>query len=175
MTGEKGETIFREEQRVAETRWVLLVYLAALAAWGSLLAQVVLGWPDKRRQPLWLSGLLALAFGVVFPLLFRDSRLVVEVDEEGVSFRYHPFHCRPHRVEGSEIVSARAVTYQPLQDFGGWGIRIGLGRRKAYTVSGNRGVELELSNGWRLLLGSRRPEELLSAVRQITEVKRQPR
>lgn len=175
MTGEKGEAIFREEQRVAETGWVLLVYLAALAAWGSLLAQVVFGWPGKRRQPLWLSGLLVFVFGVIFPLLFRDSRLVVEVDEDGVVLRYHPFHRRPHRVDAAEILSARAVTYHPLQEFGGWGIRLGLGRRKAYTVSGNRGVELELSSGWRLLVGSRRPEELLSAVRKITEMEKQPR
>jgi hypothetical protein len=34
----------------------------------------------------------------------------------------------------------------------------------AYNVSGNRGVQLEFSNGKRLLIGSQRPEDLAAAI-----------
>ncbi|NVL91956.1 MAG: hypothetical protein HWN71_02845 [Desulfobacterales bacterium] len=55
------------------------------------------------------------------------------------------------------------MTYNPLKDYGGWGIRYGRGGR-AYNVSGNRGVYLELSNGKSLLIGSLQPEELARAI-----------
>jgi hypothetical protein len=161
-----GVTIFREEQRLADTGWIYPVYLSALAAWGGLLARVVMGEEEGDGRPWWLFLLQAVVFGVLFPVVSRDLRLVVEVDQEGVLFRYHPFHRRTHRIRSSDILSARVVTYRPLQDFGGWGIRFGLGRRKAYTVSGRKGVELELSNGWRILLGSCAPDSLLAAVEE---------
>jgi hypothetical protein len=42
-----------------------------------------------------------------------------------------------------------------------------LGRGMAYTVSGNRGVQIELTSGRKILIGSRRPEELAAAITQI--------
>ena len=42
------------------------------------------------------------------------------------------------------------------------------GRRgRAYNVSGDRGVELTLANGKRVLIGSQRSEELAEAIRRI--------
>ena len=37
---------------------------------------------------------------------------------------------------------------------------------KAYNVSGNRGVQLKLSTGNGLLIGSQRPEELAQAIQE---------
>jgi len=62
-----------------------------------------------------------------------------------------------------DIVSCEVRTYSPIREFGGWGIRYGRGT-KAYNVSGNRGIQLELSNGKRVLIGSQRPEELAGAI-----------
>lgn len=163
------EVLFREEQRLADTGWIFLVYAGALAAWGSLAVRVLLGGAGKARQPLWLAWLLALVYGVLFPVFFRGVRLTVEVDGDGVVYRYFPFHRRPHRIPFSRVISVRSVAYHPIQDFGGWGIRFGLGRRKAYTVSGRKGVELELEDGWRVLLGSRQPDRLLSALETAME------
>jgi hypothetical protein len=61
------------------------------------------------------------------------------------------------------LKSHEAITYSPLRDYGGWGIRRGA-KGKAYNVSGNHGVRLELSDGKRILIGSQRPEELSEAV-----------
>jgi hypothetical protein len=66
------------------------------------------------------------------------------------------------------VKSHEVITYSPLRDYGGWGIRYG-SKGKAYNVSGNRGVRLELSNGKRLLFGSQRPEELSEAVAAASE------
>lgn len=64
----------------------------------------------------------------------------------------------------SEIASAEVRTYSPIMEYGGWGIRWGPGG-KAYNARGNRGVQLVLRSGERVLVGSQRPEELLGALR----------
>ncbi len=61
------------------------------------------------------------------------------------------------------IAAAEAVTYSPIADYGGWGIR-GWGRNIALNARGNRGVRLTLQNGSRVLVGSQRPEELTQAL-----------
>jgi hypothetical protein len=71
----------------------------------------------------------------------------------------------------AEIVSWDARTYRPILEYGGWGIRYSpFGKGWAYNISGNQGVQLELMNGKRILIGSQRAEEL---ARTIAEAKRQ--
>lgn len=74
---------------------------------------------------------------------------------------------RVRRLPLRDIRSARVVQYDPRSDFGGYGIRSGA-RGLAYIAQGNRGVELELAEGGKLLIGSQRPDELAA---RITEAK----
>ena len=45
-------------------------------------------------------------------------------------------------------------------DYGGWGIRKGRDGKRVFNARGNRGVRLELSDGTRLLIGSRARKNL---------------
>ncbi len=66
-------------------------------------------------------------------------------------------------IAAGDLKGYEVLTYSPIKDYGGWGIRYGRGG-KAYNVRGNRGVQLQLANGQRLLIGSQRPEELSNAL-----------
>ena len=63
-----------------------------------------------------------------------------------------------------DIVTYEARQYRPLVEYGGWSIRFGRHKKQASPMGGNRGVELELTGGARLLVGSQRPKELASAI-----------
>ena len=63
-----------------------------------------------------------------------------------------------------KIAEAKAVTYSPIADYGGWGIR-GWGKNIALNARGNRGVRLTLQGGSHVLVGSQRPEELAQALK----------
>ena len=63
----------------------------------------------------------------------------------------------------TEIVRLEARTYSALREYGGWGIR-GWGGKRAYNVSGNRGVELTLKDGHKVMIGSQRAEDLARAI-----------
>ena len=58
-----------------------------------------------------------------------------------------------------------ARVYRPIREYGGWGIRYGK-NGKAYNISGDRGVQLELQNSKPLLIGSQRADELAQTIQQ---------
>ncbi len=154
---------FREEQSFRQP-WVWacvllpMVLIACGIAW-----QVVSGrpWGNRPLPTVALVGnemvLAAIAVWVY------QMRLVTEVRaaELGVHFQWL---WQRRRIPFAEIHSYRAVTYNPIREYGGWGIRYGANGAKAYNVSGDHGVQVEFMNGGRLLIGSQRPEELVRAL-----------
>lgn len=94
------------------------------------------------------------------------ARLTTEVREEGLFIRYRPFHRREKQIPLENMVKVEAVTYRPILEYGGWGIRSGWSG-KAYNARGNRGARIEYAAGQRLLIGSQRAEELAGAIRAV--------
>jgi len=129
--------------------------------------QLVMGKPFGDRPAsdpgLLLAFALVCIVGAGVVVLFWSARLDVSVDDREIFIRFHPFHIRGRRIALSEIAEARARTYRPIAEYGGWGIRMGFGGM-AYNVSGNEGVQLVLTSGKRILIGSQRSGELEAAI-----------
>jgi hypothetical protein len=62
-----------------------------------------------------------------------------------------------------EVARAYLRRYDPLGEYGGWGIK-GTSQNRAYNIANEEGLQLELHNGRRLLLGTQRPTELAQAL-----------
>lgn len=106
--------------------------------------------------------LLAVALTLVFGLWFRRLSLITEVDDAKITLRYRGL-LKTRTVPISTVRSARARTYRPLLEYGGWGIKYGL-KGWVYNVRGQEGVQLELNDARPLLIGSQRAEELAEAI-----------
>ena len=161
--------LFEERQRFRQP-WIWAVLYAEFACVVAILVialheQLVLHRPwgshpvSDRALVSLVTGVLALELLVL--ALLASMELRVQVDPGVLRITFTPFVRRA--IPAAEIASAAACTYRPLADYGGWGIRLGRSGR-AYNVSGNRGVQLELRDGRRVLVGSQRPEELASAL-----------
>jgi len=85
-----------------------------------------------------------------------------EVRTDGIYLQFFPLYSRT--VALSDIAAYEVRQYSPIVEYGGWGIRFGTQRKRVYTMSGNMGVELELTDETRLLVGSQRPEELARVI-----------
>jgi hypothetical protein len=156
MSGRADQApLFVESQRFRSLwMWLPMAVVIAIAA---------NTWRTLGHGPTWpiaMFGLLVVGF-VVFLLLL--AQLTVEVRSDGVYARFAPFHRDARFFPFDEIVAHRAVTYRPIVDYGGWGIRRGR-NGSAYNMSGNRGVLLTFRDGTTLLLGSRRADELDAAI-----------
>jgi len=114
-------------------------------------------------MPVILLVIFWLIFGIGLPALFFFSQLVTELRYDEIYIRFFPFHRSSHRIAFTEVKQYEVRTYRPIREYGGWGIRYGC-KGKAYNVSGDRGVQIELLNGKRLLIGSQRAEEFWRAI-----------
>ncbi|TBV28449.1 hypothetical protein DMZ43_00440 [Meridianimaribacter sp. CL38] len=59
------------------------------------------------------------------------------------------------------INNAYVRTYEPISEYGGWGIKGGWNKSKgkAINVSGTIGIQLELADGKKLLIGTKKQIE----------------
>jgi hypothetical protein len=167
--------VFRERQRFRQT-WLSIVFLLPLPPIWILLAfalhqQLVLGKPFGNQPAsdaeLIVIALVATLVPLFFGVLVWSASLETEVSTDAVTFRFRPFHLAPRRFAFHQIAHCEARRYDPLGEFGGWGIRKGWRRGSgwAYKVSGVDGVQLDLHDGRRLLIGSQHAEELEAAIR----------
>lgn len=155
---------FREVQRFRQPWiWALVIAISGLM-WYASVIQLLLRRPfGDDPMPDGLLAVFWFLFGLGLPALFLFSRLVTEVREDGIYIRYSPFHLHFRRMPFDQLKEWTVRAYRPLVEYGGWGIRLGW-KCKAYNVSGDRGVQLELTNGKRVLIGSQKSEELGRAI-----------
>jgi hypothetical protein len=159
-----SKVLYCEVQRFRQPwLWILILSISAIAIWG-MIQQLFLGEPfGNNPAPDTILIIIAVIFGFGFPYAFYKMNLTTEVRSDGIYYRFFPFHLSFHKIKLEDLVRYEVQTYRPVRDYGGWGIRWGR-KGKAYNVSGNRGVQLEFSDGKQLLLGSQNPEELAGAL-----------
>ena len=160
-----SDVIYREIQQFRQTLlWIGLLpsslLVAILFSYG-MFQQLVLGvpWGDRPMPDTGLAifGPLMLLIAIGVPFLLYITKLITVVDREGIYIRYFPFLQKT--ISFKNLNNYRVRTYDAIS----WGIQWNK-NGWAYTVSGDRGVELELTNGRRLLIGSQQPEMLVQAI-----------
>lgn len=171
--------LFNEEQRFRQKLILLpiafsgLVILVVLGA--GLYSQMVLNKPFGNN-PMSNKGLILaiaiilLVYVVVF-WLFNFTCLFTRIDREGITIRFRPFHRKPILIRWKEIESYEIVKYNPIGDYGGWGLQSGR-KGKAYNVSGNIGLQLILKNQKKILIGTQDKEKMQAFLSSL--VKRNP-
>jgi hypothetical protein len=109
--------------------------------------------------------LLAVAPVVVVLVasLISLSHLDVDVTDRGVSIAFR-YLWPTRRIGFAEIVGLEVRRFNPLLEYGGWGVRLGP-KGWGYLTSGSEGVQLRLRKGLPVLIGSARPRELEAAIR----------
>ncbi len=157
------QIMFRETQKFSQVWIMVVIYAAVLLVWFGFFQQIIFGKPfGTNPGPDWLMWLLWLLIGIGLPVLFHSLTLIVEVREDCVHIQYVPFINR--QIPFDEIETFQARSYQPIREYGGWGIKGWSSKKIAYNVKGNQGVELELINGQRIMIGSQKAEELALAI-----------
>ncbi len=165
-------TYFREIQPIWQNRVAWLAFLPALSGGYSL-------WTINRlsegNPPA--TAMVAAVASIALSLWLIALRLETEVAEDALRLRFR-FLWFPKQIEFRSIRHAEAVDYKALRSYGGWGIRRGKqeGRPEwAWMISGSRGVRLHFHDGDTFLLGSRRADELASAINSRIPTIREPR
>lgn len=164
--------IFSEKQRF--TQWWL--WLILLAVNGVIIFdivwQVLLG-HQSGEKPVGNTELLILG-GVTLgvTLLLFLCNLQTQITSEGIYVRFVPLHFKFRHYSWDQLSSFHVRHYSPLAEYGGWGLRYSIsGYGKAYNISGKEGLQLEFTNGKKLLIGTKKAEELKDVLNNLKKRK----
>ena len=163
------------DEKVSSPIWVnLIIYGIGLFYFWIIIEVFLINQTpfDLSNLEHWIALIVPLFFPGI-PLLFGRLHIYVKADKLFVEFGYVKIISQ--EIPLADIKVAEAVSYRPLRQFGGWGIRGGKidGERvSVYSLKGNTGVLLTLSKARRIslsmtrkfLVGSLDPEVLARAL-----------
>ncbi|HPR59226.1 MAG TPA: DUF6141 family protein [Bacteroidales bacterium] len=161
---------FTEKQKFNQIwLWIILIIPLLLVVWG-FVQQVIIGKPfGNKPTPDWMYLLLLLILGGILAL-FGFTKLETLIDTEGIHYRFTPFYRTFRKISWDETNRVYVRKYSPILEYGGWGVRYGI-KGKALNVSGNKGLQIEFTNGKKLLIGTQQPEELQKVLNQLVPAK----
>jgi len=168
MTEKDDEILYSEEQRF--TQWWL--WLILLGVNGELLygffQQVIEGEPFGNKPMGNTELLIVQGIILLLTVLFFNFRLETRIKKDGIYVRFFPFHLSFIHFKWEKVAESFVRRYNPILEYGGWGLRFGFfGKGKAYNISGNKGIQLVFTNGRKLLIGTKKPEEVNEVLEKL--------
>lgn len=162
--------LFSEQQRFRQWwLWTLIIGLNATM----LVVILTLLWDDdpvNEQRGSILFQVINFMVILGMTLLFLSLRLEMSITQEGIQVRFFPFQRKKRIYTWNMIARAYIRTYQPITEYGGWGMR-GIGNNRALNVSGKQGLQLVFTDGRKLLIGSQKTHEIEQLLIQLHQLK----
>jgi len=167
----QGKLLFEENQGLENTWYfnmILIITIAMVGLFGyGCIQQLLLGQPFGSK-PMSDTGLTIISLFVTTVLLtivvvFKKARLTVQIDGGNIMYRFPPFVRQKQTIVLRTLKQISVKQYSPVFEYGGWGYRLGI-NKKALNVAGKWGIELIFKDGYKLLLGTQKPEQARAAL-----------
>lgn len=148
--------IFKEEQRFTQP----LIFVVLITSFIVVIGIVVQEYMKDNSTMTLNELLLIIGLYIVFTAPIFFFKLFTRIDEKGIHYRLFPLHGKLRTISWNEIKSAYVRKYDAISEYGGWGIK-GFFRKhgKAINVKGNIGIQLELKNSKKILIGTQKESE----------------
>jgi hypothetical protein len=111
---------------------------------------------SEQGTPMLIASVVVIFIAV----LFYFTKLETRLDETGITIRFFPFQRVYYYVKWEELESVQVRKYNPIMEYGGWGLRYSFRNGKAYNIAGNQGLQLVLKSGKKFLIGTQKQTEL---------------
>jgi len=149
--------VFKEEQRFTQL-WLIVLMVISITVPILIIVQEY----TKENTKITTNQLVLTLLGIlVSALLIFIFKLTTRIDEKGIHYQFFPFQFKLKLISWNEITKAYIRIYDPIGEYGGWGLKGGWfkSKGKAINVSGDIGIQLELKTGKKLLIGTQKKEE----------------
>tara|TARA_R110002126_G_scaffold291243_3_gene451348 strand:+ start:16132 stop:16644 length:513 start_codon:yes stop_codon:yes gene_type:complete len=150
--------VFKEEQRFTQL-WLIVLMAVSVTVPIAIMTQEYSKENTTMTANQFVFSLLGILASALLIFLFK---LTTRIDEKGIHYQFFPFHLKLKLIPWTEISEASVRIYDPIGDYGGWGLKGGWSKSKgkAINVSGDIGIQLELKTGKKLLIGTQKKEEV---------------
>lgn len=151
--------LFYEKQQFRQWwLWLLLLSINGFVLYNILNLE---DFGNNSKQIIWIPIVVL----VLLIVLFWFTKLETFVYKDRIEIIFSPF-IKKKIFKISELEKLEVIKYNPILDYGGWGIRFG-----AYNVSGNMGLKMyfKTKKSFRdsILIGTQKPEELSKIINSI--------
>jgi hypothetical protein len=153
--------MYSERQGFQPLRLRILTAIIPAAMLVLTILQAGFGWKWGKQSNASLIGWTIFLWLVYWRLM--TVKLVTEIRSGQLRIGMGGLW-RSRKIPLREIVSASVVNFDPVRDWGGYGVRV-TRRGRAYIAGGSEGVELRTRSSGLILIGSRRAAELARAIR----------
>lgn len=168
------ETLFSEKQRFTQI-WVWLLLLSINAFFfGELIKNEIFPSAPFGISKVYQFGVEFYigAFAIISSTIFILSiKLETLIKADGIYVRFFPIHQSFKFYAWEDLDKCFIREYRPLFDYGGWGYR-GSSKNRVLNVSGNKGIQLIMKDGTKLLIGTKKPDKVTETLKQFGQLKR---
>lgn len=151
--------IFKEEQRFTQT-WLKIILAISLIVPIIVVSKEYLEENSKITTNEFILTLVGITASVAFIFFIK---LKTSIDEKGIHYQFYPFHLKMKLIKWEAIKKAQVRTYDPISEYGGWGLKGGSfwnkEKGKCVNISGDIGIQVEFKNGKNLLIGTQKKEK----------------
>ena len=156
--------VFKETQRFTQTWFIVLMAISLIVPLILIIKEYLKEDSDFTTKGFVLT--LSVLILSIAPIFF--FKLITRIDEKGIHYQFFPFHFKNKIISWQEINSAYVRTYDPIGEYGGWGLKGGFlwnkSKGTAINVSGDIGIQLELKKGKKILIGTQKKQEAKNAL-----------
>ena len=151
--------IFKEEQRFTQT-WLKVLLAISIIVPIIVVTKEYLEENSKVTTNEFVLTLLGITVSIAFIFFFK---LKTRIDEKGIHYQFSPFHLKMKLIKWEVIKKVQVRTYDPISEYGGWGLKGGSfwnkEKGKCVNISGDIGIQVEFKNGKKLLIGTQKKEK----------------
>lgn len=157
--------IFKEEQHIKQN-WLKVLLAVSIVVPIIMVTKEYLEEISKITTNEFVLILLGISISVAFIFFFK---LKTRIDEIGIHYQFSPFHLKMKIIQWKEIKKVHVRNYDPIGEYGGWGLKGGFfwnkEKGKCLNISGDIGIQLLLKNGKKLLIGTQKKEEAIQVLK----------
>ena len=151
--------IFKEQQRFTQTWLIILLAMSIIVPIGIMIQEYA-----KENSKMTTNEFVLTLVGILVSVLcIFFFKLTTRIDEKGIHYQFFPFHFKFKLIGWEEISKVHIRTYDPIGEYGGWGFKGGSlwnkSKGRALNVSGDIGIQLNLKNNKKLLIGTNKEAE----------------
>lgn len=166
---EEEKVLFYEKQRLTQW-WLWLIVILAVSV--PLVIDVVKMLRNGIPQQLMLYSILSYVACIIpVIILLCIIKLETEITEKCIYVRMFPLHISFRSYAFSEMEAYYVRKYRPVREYGGWGLK-GTFNNRALNISGNQGLQIVFKNGKKLLIGTRKPQEIMEILKSLQSNKK---
>ena len=138
-----------------------MIYLILLVELPTLILMLVLFFSAEEKKEIGIALVFVVSILSLVLTLILNIKLETRIDDSGIHFRYLPFIRNWRLIPKDSIISADVISFKPLIDFGGWGMKVN-GTTKLFNITGDQGLLIGSGESKKILIGTLKAKELKS-------------